>query len=155
MARFDGDYENEYNAWALWEQATTIALGSVKGQQILRDLRDALLALPSKRLISGQLACKGEVCTMGALAAYRRRDEDRAEVLAELERKIDYDEDGPYGGWEADEATILVGQEVGVGVALSSHMAWLNDSYGSVTPEQRYERVLAWTETAIQDLASA
>jgi hypothetical protein len=148
MSRFGYDDEGDYpNAWALWERAITTALGSDKGQQILRDLRDALLALPKKRLIEGRLACNGEVCTMGALVAHRRRDEERAKVLAELEQMITED---AWIDYEAGTKTLEAGESIGVGVSMSCHLAWLNDQldYGA-TPEERYEKVLSWVERAI------
>lgn len=67
MSRFgDGDYEptidkrgREVNTSGLWRANVKRALAGKRGQAALRDLRDALLALPEKRLIEGAL------CTVG------------------------------------------------------------------------------------------
>jgi hypothetical protein len=42
-----------------------------KGQAVLREVRAALLAMPEKRLIAGDLLKDGEVCAIGAWARFR------------------------------------------------------------------------------------
>jgi len=67
MSRYgDGDYEpiigkdgKEKNVSGLWQHSLQIALTSKRGQQALRDLRDAPMALPRHELIEGAL------CTVG------------------------------------------------------------------------------------------
>ena len=67
MSRFgDGDYEpvidkrgREIDTTGLWRANVARALRGRRGQAALRDLREALLALPEKRLIEGAL------CTVG------------------------------------------------------------------------------------------
>lgn len=67
MSRFDGDdYEPTIGSdgkvkdtSGLWRSNVKRALAGKRGQAALRDLRDALLALPEKRLIEGAL------CTVG------------------------------------------------------------------------------------------
>lgn len=98
MSRFDNDYEPEYNnAWDLWNASLNQHLGGAKGQQALRELRDALLAMPEKCLIAGRLADEqGHVCTVGALALHRRvsEGEPREKVLADLAALIPDDDCG-------------------------------------------------------------
>jgi hypothetical protein len=61
MSRFyEGDGDEDYpNQWALWEKRAQLALEGRRGKAALRELREALEALPEKRLISGAL------CTIG------------------------------------------------------------------------------------------
>lgn len=61
MSRFgDGDGEENFNnEWALWENRAHLALRGRRGKAALRELREALEALPEERLISGAL------CTVG------------------------------------------------------------------------------------------
>jgi hypothetical protein len=58
--------------FALWRSNLNRSIASKRGQESLRDLREALLGLPQKRLISHHLAKDGDVCTTGALVLYRR-----------------------------------------------------------------------------------
>lgn len=96
MSRYgEGDEADYNNSWALWDAAYRNALRGKRGQQVLRELREALLALPEHRLISRAL------CTVGGEArvlqevpdtnyerwestkpeeAARWRDNDRREV---------------------------------------------------------------------------
>lgn len=72
MSRFhDCEWDGEGAPPEFWWQAVKNALRGRKGQAVLRELREALLALPEKRLIEGFVACDGEVCAIGALAAHR------------------------------------------------------------------------------------
>jgi hypothetical protein len=61
MSRFnDGEGDEDYpNQWALWDKRAQLALEGKRGKAALRELREALEALPEKRLISGAL------CTIG------------------------------------------------------------------------------------------
>lgn len=162
MSRFNGeDYEPEYNnAWELWNTAVNRHLGGAKGQQALRDLRDALLALPEKRLIENRLADEqGCVCTVGALALHKRttQGEKPDEVLADLASRITQEtlEDGDY--WEVEERTIKCGKDIGLKMTMAVTLAQKNDdqAHWKETPEQRYERVLAWANKRIFEEAAA
>lgn len=91
MSRFADDYDEYYpNQGQMWWANVERAISGKKGQRALRDLEEALLALPEKKLISGHLALDGQVCTMGALALKKKVDagEDREEVLRALADKI-------------------------------------------------------------------
>jgi hypothetical protein len=66
MSRFT-DYDDDSEDWALnigrWEHNSRVALKGKRGRQALRDLREALLALPEHRLIESAM------CTVGGLDA--------------------------------------------------------------------------------------
>jgi hypothetical protein len=59
--------------WALlrWRGQVVSAIRGKRGQAFLRELIDALDAMPVKRLIPGALRKDGEVCAMGAIGAKR------------------------------------------------------------------------------------
>jgi hypothetical protein len=110
------------------------SIKSKKGQAALRELEQALLALPSKRLIAHELEdAEGEVCAIGALAKYRKH--------------------APHADpeWEMEQ----VGVELGMPQMVAWRVVALNDvdidfyydrkehRCVSYTPEERYERVLA------------
>ena len=146
MSRFYDDGDWDYGRWELWEQATSRALAGKRGQAALRDLEQALLALPEKRLVEGYIAKDGEVCAVGALVLAKRcaAGESRAAVLAELERLSD-----PEGDYAAD-VTASLGRKYGrMAYAMAWRIAELNDEdCRGATPEWRYEYVLNWVRKA-------
>lgn len=148
--RFQGDGDEEFpGQWFLWEQALMRSVSGRKGQTALRDLRDALLSLPEKRLIAGRLADEtGCVCTLGALALKRRVDggESREDVLASLAEMIP---EGLYDEYEADMQTVHVGERAGVTRTMIADLAYRNDELFRETPEHRYERILRYVESLI------
>lgn len=73
MSRFPEADEYDPFAQGRWEANVERSIKGRKGQQALRDLRDALLAMPEKRLIRDEFATPdGEVCAIGAAVAYKR-----------------------------------------------------------------------------------
>jgi len=58
-----------------WRGAVMSAIRGKRGQKLLREMRDALDAMPHKRLISGVLKNKdGDVCALGAVGNLREID---------------------------------------------------------------------------------
>src|SRR5689334_6305207 len=53
VSRFNGEgYDEDYNnQWELWEANTLRHMRGAAGQAVLRELREALLALPERKLI--------------------------------------------------------------------------------------------------------
>lgn len=88
MSRFGSEYEEQFPGQAeLWEANLRRAMSGKRGQAALRDLEEALLELPEKKIIRGKIADRrGQVCTVGLLALHRRTrsGEDREAVLAAL-----------------------------------------------------------------------
>ncbi len=64
-------YSDDYDGWDLvcWRGAVNSALKGKRGQAFLIELRDALEAMPAKRLIADSLQADGEFCIIGALGA--------------------------------------------------------------------------------------
>jgi hypothetical protein len=85
----DEDYPGQFE---LFRANVRRSVRSKAGQAALRDLREALLALPNKRLVAHYLAKDGDVCTTGALVLKRRSEAEAkpfealaAEMSAETE----------------------------------------------------------------------
>jgi hypothetical protein len=129
----DEDFPGQF---ALYQANCRRSIKGKEGQAVLRELEQALLALPAKRLIADELRnAEGEVRAVGALAKYR--------------------------GVEKTEADPEDMEEVGVELGMPRLVAWkvvcLNDielggyGYGlvSVTPEERYVKVLEWVRRQI------
>jgi hypothetical protein len=150
VSRFDGDdYDEDYaNQGLLWWANIDRHIKGAKGQAVLREIRDILQAMPEKVLITSRLADeKGHVCAVGAVALARRvaKGESRDDVLRDLAARIP--EDDNYMG---AHITASLGVQVGLKYGLAWALGNANDAYWKDTPEERYERVLAWVEKNIQ-----
>lgn len=150
------DEEDYPGQFGLWQGNCQRSLKGKAGQAALRELKAALLALPSKRLIAENLVdAHGEVCAIGALAEFR------GEITDEMIGQGEYDM-----------------EEVGIQLGMPRLVAWkvveMNDLqfngtqllwaegpyrwpaeqpyyYVPVTPEERYERMLSWVQSQLKD----
>jgi hypothetical protein len=104
-------YSDDCDGWALirWRGAVKQAISGARGQAMLRELVQALDALPEKRLAAGSLVtAEGEYCTLGALG--RARGMDMAPIDPE-DREA-------------------VAKAFGVAEALAAEIMYLNDEEG-------------------------
>lgn len=139
----DGDSDNPI--MYLWQSIVDRAIGGKRGQKLLKDLADALDAMPLKRLVAGSfLRGAGEVCVLGALGIARGLDLSPLERAAELNLDDEYtDVAGPAG------------EAFGVARSMAAEIMWQNDgsSYSPFgkdeTPEERWARMRAWVEKRI------
>jgi hypothetical protein len=143
----------------LWMANYARQLKGKPGQAFLRELRDALLALPEKALIEGQIAKGGQVCALGSLALKRRVDagESREAVIADLSsinvNPNDDDFDGRYI-YEWARAVLNAPRYLAWMVPSENDddgMHWTPNGIIEVTPEQRYERMLRWVERCLEE----
>lgn len=124
------DEENWPGQFELWQANCSRSLRGRSGQEELRQLRDALLALSDKRLIHGSLVdADGEVCAIGAYAKHKGLD------LQDFDPEDETD-------------------EVGIRAGMPSLVAWkvveMNDmQFDHLTPEERYKRMLGWVEAQL------
>lgn len=140
------------------------ALKGKKGQAVLKELAAALEAMPEKRLISSVFAditippgeapvydrVQGDVCTMGCLLIHRKMTKQfrpRGQALLEAINEVTCHPDD--GGQEAIQQAATALDLV---YPLAYELAYVNDEMGAhdETPEQRYERVLAWVRKQIK-----
>jgi hypothetical protein len=124
-------YSEDLDNWDLirWRGAVRSAIRGKRGQAFLREMRDALDAMPDKRLIESDLVTgAGEVCAIGAVCAARG---------------LDVSDVDPF---DRDEVADLVG----LAPAMVAEIAFLNDeSWYRDTPAARWARMRAWTEAQI------
>jgi len=120
--------------------AVKSAIRGKRGQRLLRNLRDALDAMPVKELIEMEMqAPSGAYCALGALAAHEGRDlkemrfddETDAERIAEdfdvatsLIREIVFENDDDFGPYTKDTAEVR---------------------------KRRWKRVRSWVESQIRE----
>lgn len=105
-----GDDENGVGTLNLFRANVVRSLGSKRGQAFLREMADALDAMPDKQLIPSALVCEDGCCAMGAVALARKLDTSRVDAeepdqvakalgIAEImAREIAYEND-ECGGW--------------------------------------------------------
>lgn len=119
------------NQWAMirWRGAVSSAFNGKRGQAFLREMAEALDAMPEKRLIAYDLAADGAYCAIGAVGARRG---------VEME-KLD-----PEDPWQ-------VARAFDVAPAMVMEIVYMNDeaSWGMETPEKRWTRMRAWVESHI------
>lgn len=108
---YTDDNDDDPLAHGRWRQAVKRSLEGKRGQALLRDLVDALDAMPEKELYPGSFAtAEGEFCTLGVLGAKRG---------TKMDDLGDEDECDPD----------LVGQRFGIAPAMAAEIMYLNDEY--------------------------
>ncbi|MDN7143878.1 hypothetical protein KC131_24850 [Pseudomonas sp. JQ170] len=139
-------YSDDCDGWSLicWRGAVKSAIRGKRGQALLVELRDALDAMPDKRLVTDTLEADGQFCTLGALGAKRGLDMTKIDA---------HDRES-------------VAQAFGIAEAMAAEIVYENDeSPGELvqeadgrwkllsdTPEQRWRRMRAWVESNIQQV---
>lgn len=125
-----GYSEDCENLW-LWRGAVERAIHGKRGQAFLREMADALDAMPEKVLIAGELINEdGECCAIGAVCKARGTDVSQ----------IYYDDPNE------------VAKSIGVARAMAAEIAYENDEQGgsSETPAQRWQRIRQWVASCLR-----
>ncbi|MES3011973.1 MAG: hypothetical protein V4738_14385 [Pseudomonadota bacterium] len=105
----DGD--DDPLAHGRWRQAVKRSLEGKRGQALLRELVEALDAMPEKVLYPGSFAtAEGEFCTLGVLGA---------------KRGTKMDDLGDEDDCDPDE----VGKRFGIAPAMAAEIMYMNDEY--------------------------
>lgn len=120
-------YSDEYENPGLWRGAVASAIRGRRGQGLLREMKAALEAMPTKTLIAESLIdAGGQVCALGAVGVARKLDMS----------KID------------PEDYMAIAKVFGVSHALACEIMYLNDEAGNwdgkETPEKRFEKIYNW-----------
>lgn len=129
------EYSHDCDNWELirWRGAVASALRGSRGQKALREMLDALDAMPDKRLITEELVSDGEYCALGVLGVCR------GVKVADLD-PYDYDQ---------------VARTFGLAPAMVREIVYENDErYGRFhgeTPEERWLRMRNWVASNIRE----
>lgn len=146
------DEEERPGQFALWQANCQRSMRGKIGQQELRELEAALLALPVKRLIHGALEDdEGGVCAIACYAKHKGVD------LSRHDPEYESDEVGVQAGMPRLVAWKVVAlNDVELEDRWVRHEGPTLPEYGGYyrgggymvcvpyTPEERYEKVLAW-----------
>jgi hypothetical protein len=122
-------YSDDIDNWSLirWRGQVASAIKGKRGQAFLRELIEALDAMPIKRLIAGELRKDGEVCAMGAIGVKRGVDLESLDVH-------DYEK---------------IGNTFGIAHQLVQEIEYENDGdfyWNQKTPEDRWKHIRSWAE---------
>jgi hypothetical protein len=118
-------YSDDLDPWDLirWRGAVRRSITGKRGQAFLREMVEALDALPHKQLIQGAfMQSDGRVCALGAVGAGRGMD------LIEID----------------PEDREAVADTFDIAQALVAEIMEENDSWSAETPEHRWARMRAW-----------
>lgn len=126
---YSDDCEDNW-AHIMWRGRVASSIRGKRGQALLREMLEALDAMPNKRLVKEALEAEGEVCALGCLGQKRGLD------MSSLDPE-DYDS---------------VASAFGVAAPLVQEIVYENDecwapglTYGQKTmPEQRWQHVRDW-----------
>lgn len=125
MSRSGYTEDWDFDTWSMikYRGQVASAIRGRRGQSFLRELLEALDALPEKRLITHELRQGGEVCAIGALGARRGTDMDALDP----------------------EDAESIAAAFGVARQLVCEIEYENDECsGHETPEVRWSRMRAW-----------
>ena len=104
-------YEMENWSYIRWRGQVASAIRGRRGQAFLRELVDALDAMPEKRLISNNLEHAGNVCAIGSVGLSRGEDMSQLDphdydsiaakfgIAHQLVQEIEWENDEVYGEW--------------------------------------------------------
>lgn len=126
-------YTEDCDDWwqhIMWRGRVTSAIRGKRGQAFLKELVEALDAMPEKRLIKDELRTTEGVCALGCVGAKRGMDLEKLEP-------------------ENTEALVAA---FGIADAMVREIEWQNDEnwYGKETPEIRWQRVRDWAASQIK-----
>lgn len=128
-------YNDDCDDWAIirWRGAVASAISGARGQAMLRELLEALDAMPEKRLIAHDIVCSDGVCALGALGRKRGLD------LSPLD----------------PEDTATLASRLGVAEALVREVVFMNDEamFTPETPDARWRRMRGWVAAQIKEPA--
>ena len=112
-----------------WRGAVKSAIRGKRGQKLLREMLEALDAMPVKELIAGSLQEQdGGVCALGALA--QRKGIDVSAIDPEESKDV--------------------AKAFGIADALAREIAFENDEQQHlITPEQRWKYMREWVASRI------
>lgn len=172
MSRFDDCCDEGVISPGLWKAITNKALGGKRGQTLLKELEQALIALPVKELHEGVFYQQKEdspqgcvCCALGALARYRIQNGGlhllapmryvkgrKRELDKSLRRTIRSEEllDAMTGHFADIIETIDIAEQMGMAISMAWAIAHTNDEVlYNVQPGDRYNAMLAWVRSRI------
>ena len=117
-------YEDDPDDLAMWRGQVASAIRGKRGQAFLREMVEALDAMPAKQLITDALQVDGQYCALGCIGAKRGFD------MTNLD---------PKDAYKMSDVFNIARQ-------LVQEIEFINDECGAYdeTPEHRWRRIRDW-----------
>ena len=113
-----------------WRGVVASSIRGKRGQALLKELAEAMDAMPKKELIAHVLESNGQYCTLGVVGAKRGLN------LKEID----------------PEDSAFVASTFNIAEPLAREIVYMNDEYSSSdTPEERWTRMRKWVQDQIKD----
>jgi hypothetical protein len=124
-------YDDDCGGWQLncWRGAVSSAIRGRRGQEFLRELADALDAMPEKVLIRDELESDGQYCALGVIGHARGMDLSTIDPMDRLGIALSFE----------------------ISEALAAEIEFENDdgAFYRETPQARWERMRRWVASKI------
>lgn len=144
---FDGEVDETNPVHMIAHTWLERAIKGRRGQSMLRDLADALDAMPEKRLVRGNFTCTDGLCTLGALATARGVD------MTQLQERAHRIQDDPDDWVAVEELNDDAAKEFKIARSLAAEVMYTNDTGPrDETPEQRWKRMRQWVDIMREDV---
>ena len=113
---------------AMWRGQVASAIRGKRGQKLLTDLRDALDAMPEKRLVRNEVQTKdGDVCALGCVGVKRGYD---------------------FSDLIADDCNDILADKLDIAECLVREIEYENDDFAG-TEEERWAYIRKWVDRHI------
>lgn len=125
-------YTDDCEHLDLYRATVERSLKGRRGQAFLRELAEALDAMPEKVLIAGELVDEtGDCCAIGAVC---------------LSRGVNHRAINCFD-------PVSVASAMGISRAMASEIQYMNDEWASIdeTPEERWTRIRKWVDELLED----
>lgn len=110
-----------------WRGQVASSIRGKRGQRLLKELVEALDAMPEKRLITKELKCESGYCALGVVGAKRGLDLDNMDP----------------------EDSECVADAFDITEQLAREIVYLNDEEFYGTPEERWKKMRDWASSKI------
>lgn len=126
---YSDDYDDTDYPLALYRGAVASSMRGKRGQSLLRELAEAMDAMPVKRLITHDLVKDSDACALGVVSNARGLDVTNLDP---------YDIESVAGKFNIAEC-------------LAREIVYINDEHWKPeTPEERWQRMRKWVEHKLQ-----
>lgn len=132
---YTDDYDDSDYPLGLYRGSVERAIRGKRGQSLLREMADAMDAMPVKELIAEEIVVDGAACALGVVAMKRGMDVS----------KLDPE--------DAD----TIANKFGIAPSMAREIVYMNDEacYRNETPSERWTRMRKWVAKQIVEATPA